>query len=140
MRLRGKFLGSGTGRKRGNASCYQKDHFTVDGTLLEHGVLKSFCPKDGKDAHAPDRRIQCRFPRGKTTNDTHQSTTDPRRSWPRKDTGRKPTAFTGHVLMENRNGMVVDVPLLKQQPRQSVKLRWTAEGVHGSRRVTLGCR
>ena len=30
-------------------------------------------------------------------------------------------------------------PLLKQQARQSVKRRWTMlEGVHGSRRVTLG--
>jgi len=34
-----------------------EDHFTVDGTLLEAWAsLKSFCPKDGKDAHAPDEK------------------------------------------------------------------------------------
>jgi len=69
-----------------------EDHFTVDGTLLEAWAsLKSFSPKDGNDAHGTEEKNpSIDFHGEKRTNDTHQSTTDPRRSWPRKDMGRKP--------------------------------------------------
>ena len=47
--------------------------------------------------------------------------------------------FTGHVLMENRNGMVVDVTFTQATGTAEREAALDMlEGVHGSRRVTLG--
>jgi len=90
-----------------------EDHFTVDGTLLESWAsLKSFCPKDGGDGTpATDgKNPSVDFHGERRTNDTHKSTTDPEALLAKKGRGKEARlCFTGHVLMENRNGMVVDV-------------------------------
>lgn len=82
------------------------EHFSVDGTLIEAWAShKSFRPKDGKDDddgnnfHGQTRR-----------NDTHESTTDPESKLYRKGAGKEAKlSFGAHVLMENRNGLCVDV-------------------------------
>jgi len=119
-----------------------EDHFTVDGTLLEAWAsLKSFSPKGGNDAHTPDEKNpSVDFHGEKRTNDTHQSTTDPKALLARKGQGKEAKlCFTGHVLMENRNGMVVDVTFTQATGTAEREAALDMlEGVHGSRRVTLG--
>ena len=119
-----------------------EDHFTVDGTLLEAWAsLKSFSPKDGNDAHATDEKNpSVDFHGEKRTNDTYQSTTDPKALLARKGQGKEAKlCFTGHVLMENRNGMVVDVTFTQATGTAEREAALDMlEAVHGSRRVTLG--
>jgi hypothetical protein len=46
----------------------------------------------------------------KRSNDTHASTTDPDAMLARKGGGKEAKlSYSGHVLMENRNGLVADV-------------------------------
>ncbi len=119
-----------------------EEHFTVDGTLLEAWAsLKSFNPKGGNDAHAPDEKNpSVDFHGEKRTNDTHQSTTDPKALLARKGNGKEAKlCYTGHVLMENRNGMVVDVNFTQATGTAEREAALDMlEGVNGSRRVTLG--
>jgi len=92
-----------------------EDHFTVDGTLLEAWAsLKSFRLKDrgGATSAAGESNSSVDFHGEKRSNDTHQSTTDPQARLARKGHGKEARlCFSGHVLMENRNGLVVDVAL-----------------------------
>lgn len=58
-----------------------KEHFTVDGTLIEAWAsMKSFRPKDEEDQDPPeggDHNPEVDFKGQKRKNDTHQSMTDP---------------------------------------------------------------
>jgi transposase len=87
------------------------EHFTVDGTLLEAWAShKSFKPK-GSDQPPPDdpRNPSVNF-RGQTRrNDTHGSTTDPDARLYKKASGQPAKlAYLGHLLTENRHGLIVD--------------------------------
>lgn len=89
------------------------EHFTVDGTLLEAWAsLKSLRPRD---EDIPNLKLGGKNPgvdyRGeRRRNETHRSTTDPEARLARKGAGKEARlCFAGHVLMENRNGLVVDV-------------------------------
>src|SRR5579872_6964405 len=81
------------------------EHFTVDGTLLEAWASqKSFQRKDGdSDGDGRNFRGQDR------KNDTHASTTDPEARLYRKSNHTEARlAYLGHLLMENRHGLIVD--------------------------------
>jgi len=80
------------------------EHFSVDGTLIEAWASqKSFQKKDGGD-DAPGQ-----FRGERRSNDTHESKTDPEARLYRKGSGQEAKlGYLGHVLMENRNGMIVD--------------------------------
>ena len=89
------------------------EHFTVDGTLLEAWAShKSFKPRDtpppdGPDASGGNPSVDFRGQRRR--NATHQSTTDPDARLYRKSDGRPAQlAYGGHLLMENRSGLIVD--------------------------------
>jgi len=86
------------------------EHFSVDGTLIEAWASqKSFKPKDGSGGNSgPGRNPDVDF-RGKTRrNDTHRSTTDPDARLYRKAAGQESKlSYLGHVLVENRHGLVV---------------------------------
>ena len=87
------------------------DHFSVDGTLIDAWAsMKSFRPKEGDDDVPPPGRNAERDFRGqKRSNDTHASTTDPDARLYRKGNGQSSRlCFMGHLLMENRNGLIVD--------------------------------
>src|SRR5436309_449537 len=87
------------------------DHFSVDGTLIEAWAsMKSFRPKDGSgEPPAPGRNSERDFHGEKRSNETHASTTDPDARLLRKAAGQaSKLCHMGHVLMENRNGLVVD--------------------------------
>lgn len=80
------------------------EHFTVDGTLIEAWASqKSFQKKDGGDAEPGEFRGE------KRRNETHESKTDPDAKLYRKGNGQEAKlGYLGHVLMENRNGLIVD--------------------------------
>jgi len=94
------------------------EHFTVDGTLLEAcASLKSFRKHDEeKKTLPPDDpgNPTVNFHGEKRSNETHASTTDPDALLARKGAGKEAKlSYSGHVLMENRNGLVVDVEVLQ---------------------------
>jgi len=120
-----------------------EEHFTVDGTLLEAWAsMKSIRPKDGGRNPPGDsgRNPDVDFRGEQRTNDTHASTTDPKALLARKGPGREAKlCFAGHVLMENRNGLVVDVEITQATGTAE---RDTAldmlQAVAGSRHLTVG--
>jgi transposase len=95
------------------------EHFSVDGTLIEAWAsMKSFVPKDGGDppsekSHGSGgRNAERDFHGEKRKNDTHFSTTDPDARLFRKGAGKEAKlCHMGHLMMENRNGLIVDARL-----------------------------
>jgi transposase len=81
------------------------EHFSVDGTLIEAWASqKSYQKKEGGDDDAPGQ-----FRGEKRSNETHHSKTDPEAKLYRKGRGQEARlGYLGHVLMENRNGLIVD--------------------------------
>ena len=126
------------------------DHFSVDGTLIEAWCsMKSFRPKDeaGGDGPPPDgpggRNAEVNFRGEKRSNATHASTTDPDALLYRKSSGAgAKLCYMGHVLMENRNGLVVDgettrVSGYAERLAALEMIDSMTEGI-GTRRITLG--
>jgi len=94
-------------RERGLLS---DEHFTVDGTLVEAWAsLKSFKRKDAPPAPPDDPgNPTVDFHGERRSNTTHASTTDPDARLARKGNAQEAKlCYTGHVLMENRNGLAV---------------------------------
>jgi transposase len=103
------------------------EHFSVDGTLIEsHASAKSFqpklpetSPKDPPDGGTPSpgdangfkpRNAEVDFHGQTRTNATHRSTTDPEARLYKKGMGQEAKlAHLGHVLSENRNGLILGV-------------------------------
>ena len=96
------------------------DHFTVDGTLLEAWAsLKSYRPRDDQDPPSGGgRNPEVDFRGQRRRSDTHASTTDPEARLYRKGRGQKAAlSYMGHLLTENRHGLVVDVELTEAHGR-----------------------
>jgi transposase len=93
------------------------EHFTVDGTLLEAcASLKSFKKVEGGGEPPVDDpgNPTVDFHGEKRSNATHASTTDGDALLARKGAGKEAKlSYTGHVLMENRNGLVSEVEVLQ---------------------------
>jgi len=95
------------------------EHFTVDGTLIEAWAgQKSFQRKDSGDdplnPPPPDRGSNptVNWHKEKRTNETHESITDSMARLYKKTRGAEARlGYLGHILTENRNGLVVDVRL-----------------------------
>ena len=89
------------------------EHFSVDGTLIQAWAShKSFRLKDA-DGSPPiprsggGRNAEADWRGQKRSNETHASTTDPDARLARKADGQSSLlAYAGHVLMENRSGLV----------------------------------
>jgi transposase len=81
------------------------EHFTVDGTLIEAWASqKSFQRKDG-GTDGDGRNFQGQ----QRKNDTHASKTDPdARLYRRSHHGEARLAYLGHLLIENRHGLIAD--------------------------------
>jgi len=99
-----------------------RDHFTVDGSLIEASAsFKSFRPKeeppaddDGPDEGGGGRNEMVDFHGQKRSNKTHASTTDPDALLARKGKGKEAKlSYAGHLMTENRNGLIVDAELTK---------------------------
>jgi len=94
-------------------SLLSDEHFTVDGTLIEAWAgQKSFKQKtDAAPVPPPDDpgNPSVDFRGERRTNATHASTTDPEARLYKKASGQEAKlCFLGHVLMENRHGLVVN--------------------------------
>jgi transposase len=121
------------------------EHFTVDGTLIESWAsLKSFKKKDGDDDKKtpPDDpgNPTIDFRGEKRSNETHQSTTDPVARLARKKGQTSKLSYSAHALIENRNGLVVDLQMDVADgfaERRSA-LEMLDNNVAGNRRITLG--
>jgi transposase len=119
------------------------EHFTVDGTLLEAcASLKSFKNKDGEQPSPPDDggNPTVDFHGEKRSNQTHESKSDPDAVLARKGSGKEAKlSYSGHVLMENRNGLVADVEVLQANgtaERDAALVM--VEAIAGDHQVTLG--
>jgi transposase len=80
-----------------------EEHFTVDGTLIQAWASRrSFRPKQDPPQRGTGARGR------KLLRDTHESTTDPEaRLFKRSAAAMALPSYLGHVLIENRNGIVV---------------------------------
>ena len=119
------------------------EHFSVDGTLVRAWAShKSFVPKDGAPPPSSGSRSnpEVDFKGQKRTNDTHQSKTDPDAKLATKSSkaGAIP-AYMGHVLTENRNGLVVDTRLTQASgtAEREAAIEMLAE-LPGEARKTVG--
>lgn len=119
------------------------EHFTVDGTLLEAWASqKSFKPK-GSDQTPPDdpKNPTVNF-RGQTRrNDTHASTTDPDARLYKKGGGQEAKlAYLGHLLTENRHGLIVDtaVTAASGTAERDAAIVMLGELPLTARRITVG--
>lgn len=130
------------------------EHFTVDGTLIEAWAgQKSFVakgePAPGRDPEPPSSATgdsdpgnpTVNFHHEKRSNATHQSTTDPEARLYKKSRGSEAQlAYLGHVMTENRNGLVVNVclTLATGTAEREAALAMARQLPGGSKRVTLG--
>lgn len=119
------------------------EHFTVDGTLLEAWAsLKSFKKVGDENPPPPDDpgNPTVDFHGETRSNLTHASTTDPDAKLARKGRGKEAKlSYTGNVLMENRNGLAVDVlvNLATGTAERDAAFAMAAE-IPGVGRVTIG--
>jgi transposase len=114
------------------------EHFSVDGTLIQAWAShKSMRRKDGSDDGRPPEDWHGE-PR---SNDTHESTSDPQSRLYRKSNAAPALpSYLGHVLTDNRHGLVVNV---QASPADGTAERDVAAqmlaGVAGpGKRVTVG--
>jgi len=109
-------------RDRAEASkLVSREHFSLDGTLIDAAAsLKSFQRREdaedvGESKETPEdgtRNPSVDFHGEKRSNKTHISKTDPESMLARKGRGKESRlAYAGHLLTENRNGLIVDVEL-----------------------------
>lgn len=126
------------------AKLLSAEHFTVDGTLIEAWAShKSFKRKDGAASQDPPDdpgNPTVNFHREKRSNATHASTTDPDCRLFKKSKGSgAQLCYLGHVLMENRNGLVVKPKVTQAsgtaEPEAALEL---VQAIGTSRRITLG--
>jgi transposase len=116
-----------------------EEHFSVDGTLIEAWAsMKSFRPKDSDDG---DSNGWSDFKGEKRSNETHESKTDPEAKLARKGNGQEAKlCYSGHAMMENRNGLLVDVRVLEANGRaeREAALAMIDDASRGNEPGTLG--
>jgi transposase len=80
-----------------------EEHFTVDGTLIEAWASRrSFVPKEKPPEKGSGSGGK------KLLRDTHESKSDPEaRLYKKSAAGQSRPSYLGHVMIENRNGLIV---------------------------------
>ena len=130
-----KFFAAVVGQAR-SAGLLSDEHFTVDGTLIEAWASRrSFVEK--KD---PPRRGTGARGR-KLLRDTHESTTDPEaRLFRRSQAAESRPSYLGHVITENRNGLVMAACVTQSSTKaeREAALGLLSAISDGRRRITLG--
>jgi transposase len=125
------------------AGLVSDEHFTVDGTLLDAWAsLKSFRPKDEQPGAPPDDpgNPTVDFHGEKRSNQTHESKTDGDALLARKAKGKEAKlSYSGNLLVENRNGLIVDAELLEANGRAERDAALVMlEQVPGDGQITVG--
>jgi transposase len=144
-------------RKARAARLLSNEHFSVDGTLIESwAAVKSMRRRDGEDEPpGPGRNASVDFHGEKRSNETHVSPSDPQAKLYRKGKGQAAKLYyLGHVLMDHRHGLPVDVEvteangfaereaaltMLDRQPRRS-KRTLAADKAYDSADFITNCR
>jgi transposase len=145
-------------RKQADArQLLSREHFSVDGTLIEAAAsIKSFRAKDqvtktkkrgtGSDPKPPGpgatRNPEVNF-RGETfSNETHASTTDPDARLAKIKGKEAKLSYRGHLLVENRNGLIADCELTKAtgtaEPEAAIDMLSRERARRGGGRMTVG--
>ena len=105
----------------GERKLLSDEHFTVDGTLIEAWAGQKSFQRKNKAGNDKDDRLNpppadlgsnptVNWHKEKRSNDTHESLTDPMARLYKKTRGSEARlGYLGHVVTENRNGLVVDV-------------------------------
>ena len=128
--------------RAGAAGLVSDEHFTVDGTLLEAWAsLKGFQAKDKQDAPPDDPgNPTVDFHGQERSNETHESKTDPDALLARKGTGKEAKlSYNGNLLVENRNGLIVNAELLQANGRaERDAALLMLEQIPGDSRITVG--
>ena len=90
-------------RQAGEHDLLSEEHFTVDGTLIQAWASrKSFVPKPKPPEKGSGSRGK------KLLRDTHESKSDPEaRLFKKSAAGQAQPSFLGHLITENRNGLVM---------------------------------
>ena len=122
------------------AKLLSDEHSSVDSTLIQAWAsMKRFRPKDGSGS-GPGRNSERDFLGERRSNDTHESQTDPEARLYRKSRGQgAQLCYQSHILIENRNGLIVDHELT---PASGMGERKAAVDIvtrlPGNHRVTVG--
>ena len=97
-------------------------------------------PAKGREGEPPGPGGEVDFHGEKRKNQTHESTTDPDARLFKKSKGSEAKlGYLGHVLMENRNGLLVQTFLTEANGRaERDAAMLMAEAIPGGKRVTLG--
>ncbi len=102
--------------------------------------MKSFRPKGAPPPAGGGRNTEVDFRGAKRCNDTHESYTDPDcRLYRRSEGQQAKRCYLGHLMMENRNGFVVEgqvTPASGSAEREAAAEM--VEALPGERRKTLG--
>jgi transposase len=118
------------------AGLLSDEHFTVDGTLIEAWASRrSF----EKKPEPPQRGTGARG--RKLLRDTHESKTDPEaRLFRRSQAAESRPSYLGHVITENRNGLVVAACVTQsgQRAEREAAISMLPQVSEGRRRITLG--
>jgi len=136
-----KFFSQVLEQARG-ANLTSDEHFSVDGTLIEAWASqKSFQRKDQGEQPPPDDpgNPTVNFHGEQRSNQTHESKTDPDARLARKSSGHESKlAYCGNVLIENRNGLVVDAELLSPSGTAEREAAMSmAERIDSTERITV---
>jgi transposase len=130
-----KFFAAVLKQARG-AALLSDEHFTVDGTLLEAWASRrSFEKKPDppqRGTGARGRKLLC---------DTHESKTDPEaRLFRRSQAAESRPSYLGHVITENRNGLVVAACVTQSSTKaeREAGLAMLEQVSDGKRKITLG--
>jgi IS5 family transposase len=114
------------------------EHFSVDGTLIQAWAShKSLRRKDGKDDDGPPENWHGQ----RRSNDTHESATDPdARLYRKSDAAPALLSYLGHVLTDNRHGLVVNVQasLAAGTAERETAAQMLAGVAKRGKRVTVG--
>ena len=89
--------------------------------------VKSFQPKNKKSSSPPDDpgNPTVNYRGEKRSNETHESKSDPEAQLARKGPGKEAKlSYSGNLLVENRNGLIVSPGCGKPQARRSAMQRW----------------
>lgn len=131
-----------------HAGLLSDEHFTVDGPLSEAWAsLKRLTPQTAAAEPPPSSdddpgNPTVDFQGERRTNATHRSTTDPEAHLLRKGAGKEARlAFAGHVLMDNRHGLCVDLTVTPATGTAEREAALTMLGRQARRRIrpqTLG--
>jgi transposase len=130
-----KFFAAVLKQARG-AALLSDEHFTVDGTLIEAWASRRSFEKK------PDPPQRGTGARGrKLLRDTHASKTDPEaRLFRRSQAAASRPSYLGHVITENRNGLVVAACVTQSSTKaeREAGLAMLEQVSDGQRKITLG--